>query len=82
MIMKKTSRPKAKAKQPDELAPEYRFDYAKSKPNRFAKRTHPESIAVLLDPDVAQVFETGKAVNAVLRALMTTMPAHRGPSHR
>ena len=28
--------------------------------------------------DVAQVFETGKAMNAVLRALMQAMPAGRG----
>ena len=80
--MKKKSPTKAKAKQPDELALEYRFDYRKAKPNRFAKRTRPESIAVLLDPDVAQVFETGHTVNAVLRALMTTMPPRRGSSHR
>jgi len=80
--MKKTLTTKAKVKQPDELAPEYRFDYGKAKPNRFAKRTRPESIAVLLDPDVAQVFETGDAVNAVLRALMTTMPQGRRSSHR
>jgi hypothetical protein len=80
--MKKPLPTKGKAKQPDELAPEYRFDYRKAKRNRFAKRTRPESIAVLLDPDVAQVFETGDAVNTVLRALMTTMPAGRRPSHR
>ena len=80
--MKKTLRTKTKAEQPYELAPEYRFDYRKAKPNRFAKRTRPESVAVLLDPDVAQVFETGRAVNDVLRALMTTMPTRRGPSHR
>jgi hypothetical protein len=80
--MKKKSPTKVKAEQQDELAPEYRFDYRKAKPNRFAKRTQPESIAVLLDPDVAQVFETGDKVNAVLRALMTTMPPGRGPSHR
>ena len=61
---------------------EYELDYAWAKPNRFAKRTRPESIAVLLDPDVAQVFETGDAVNAVLRALMTTMPQGRRSSHR
>jgi len=35
-----------------------------------------------LDPDVAQVFATGEAVNAVLRALMTTMPVQRGSPHR
>jgi len=79
--MKKKLPVKAKAKRPDELAPEYHFDYRKAKPNRFAKGTRPESVAVLLDPDVAQVFETGRAVNAVLRALMTTMPTRRGPSH-
>ena len=54
-----TSPTKARTKQPDELAPEYRFEYGNAKPNRFAKRLRPESIAVLLDPDVAQVFETG-----------------------
>ena len=80
-IMKKTLRGKTKAKQPKVLAPEYHFYDGKAKENRFAKRTRPESMAILLDPDVAQVFETGKAVNAVLRALMT-MPAGRGSSHR
>jgi hypothetical protein len=80
--MKKTSPTKTKPEQPDELAPDYRFDYRKAKPNRFAKRARPESIAVLLDPDVAQVFETSDTVNAVLRALMTTMPRGRGSSHR
>lgn len=80
--MKKTLRTKTKAEQPDDLAPEYRFDYRKARPNRFAKRTQPESIAVLLDPDVAQVFETGDTVNAVLRALMTTMPPRRGSWRR
>jgi hypothetical protein len=80
--MKTTLPTKMKAQQPDELAPEYRFDYRKAKPNRFAKRMQPESMVVLLDPDVAQVFKTGDTVNAVLRALMTTMPPRRGSSHR
>jgi hypothetical protein len=35
--MKKTPPTKAKAEQLDELAPEYRFEYGKAKPNRFAK---------------------------------------------
>jgi hypothetical protein len=80
--MKKTSVIKKKAEQLDELGPEYRFEYRKAKPNRFAKRTRPQSVAVLLAPDVAKVFETGEAVNAVLRALMMTMPTGRGSSHR
>jgi hypothetical protein len=80
--MKKTSAAKAKKRQPDELAPEYRFDYGKAKLNRFAKRTQPKSVAVLLDPDVANVFGTGEAVNAVLRAWITVMPAGRRSSRR
>lgn len=36
-------------KRPDELRSEYRFDYAKAKPNRFAERIRKGSVAVLLD---------------------------------
>jgi len=73
--MKSKSETKAKAKRENGLRPEYRFDYSKAKPNRFAERTRPGSVAVLLDPDVAQVFKSPESVNAVLRALMATMPA-------
>ena len=31
-------------------------------------------VMVILDPDVANVFTTSATVNAVLRALITTMP--------
>ena len=58
----------------DELLPEYRFDYSKAKPNRFASRPMPTKTTVDLDPDVASVFTTPEAVNAVLRALIQTMP--------
>lgn len=78
--MKKTSTLKMKAKQHDGLAPEYRFEYGQAKLNRFVKSTAPESIAVLLDPDVAKVFETGDSVNAILRALMANMPDGRNSS--
>jgi hypothetical protein len=37
---------------------------------------------VLLDPDVARFFKSAESVNAVLRALMTTMPARRVPAAR
>lgn len=60
-----------------ELKEEYRFDYSKSKPNRFAERMQRGSLAVVLDPDVAQVFQDAESVNAVLRALMTTMPQRK-----
>ena len=75
--MKNTSPTKTKAKRAVELKSEYRFDYSKAKPNRFAERKG--SIAVLLDPDVARVFQDAESVNAVLRALMSAMPARRAP---
>jgi hypothetical protein len=80
--MRNTARTKAKAKRDDGLRSEYRFDYSKAKPNRFAERTQPGSVAVLLDPDVARVFKSPESVNAVLRALMATMPAARPTAKR
>ena len=77
MTMKTTSLPKARARQSNGLHPEYPFDYTKAKPNRFADRMQTGSLAVVLDPDVAQVFQNAESVNAVLRALLATMPAHK-----
>jgi len=57
-----------------ELREEYRFDYTKAKPNRFAGERDEPRVVVVLDPDVAEVFETPDSVNAVLRALIKTMP--------
>ena len=59
----------------DELLPEYEFDYAQAKPNRFAtgSGTSAQRI-VVLDEDVAQVFRTPESVNKVLRALIASMP--------
>jgi len=58
----------------DELLPEYDFDYSKARPNRFAPGMSEDSQVIILDPDVAKVFTTSKSVNAILRALITTMP--------
>jgi hypothetical protein len=58
----------------DELKAEYRFDYRKARPNRFAGKYQAGCRAVLLEPDVAKVFTTPESVNAVLRALLETMP--------
>ncbi len=80
--MKNTSRSRAKARQPGSLRPEYHFDYARAKPNRFVERIPAGAVAVLLDPDVARFFKSAESVNAVLRALMTTMPKHRTPTAR
>ena len=54
----------------DDLRAEYRFDYRKARPNRFAGRVDPERLVVTLDPDVSQVFTTSESVNSVLRALI------------
>ncbi|HEY3267137.1 MAG TPA: hypothetical protein VGM37_09440 [Armatimonadota bacterium] len=59
------------------MRPEYEIDYSKAKPNRFAGRVKLPSVVVALDPDVAEVFQTPESVNAVLRALITTMPEVR-----
>jgi len=77
MTMKNTLRTRPKTKKSDDLRPEYRFDYTEAKPNRFAGRIPKGSIAVLLDTDVARLFKSAETVNAVLRALMTTMPPRR-----
>ncbi|MBK7931086.1 MAG: hypothetical protein IPJ98_27515 [Bryobacterales bacterium] len=75
--MKNTSSAKPKQDRSSGLKPEYRFDYAKGQPNRFAGRAQGASVAVQLDPDVARVFQDAESVNAVLRALLTTMPVQR-----
>jgi hypothetical protein len=59
------------------LRKEYQFDYAKAKPNRFAGQSAEERVVVVLDPDVAEVFETPDSVNEVLRALIITMPKQK-----
>jgi hypothetical protein len=59
----------------DDLQPEYRFDYQKAKPNRFAIENNVEKLkVVVLDDDVAQVFTTSEAVNKALRAFIEAIP--------
>ena len=53
---------------------EQSFDYRKARPNRFAGRGGKNSIVVMLDADVSEVFSTSKSVNTVLRALIAAMP--------
>ena len=71
--MKKTQA----SKSTDEMLSEYRFDYRKAKPNRFAGRVSKEQRVVVLDPDVSKIFTSSESVNTVLRALITTMPRSR-----
>jgi hypothetical protein len=57
----------------DEMRPHYDFDYSKSKPNRFASRFSEDAVAVVLDPDVAKVFQSAEAVNTFLRSVITAI---------
>lgn len=59
----------------DDMLPEYTLDYSKARPNRFAGRISPGSRVVVLDPDVAEYFTTPEQVNALLRAVIATVPA-------
>jgi hypothetical protein len=72
--MKKARKANQAAEPDQDMLAEYRFDYSKARPNRFAARLKPGSRAFVLDPDVAAVFSTPESVNAVLRALIETMP--------
>jgi len=78
--MKKANSPKRGAAMIRELRPEYRFDYRKAKPNRFAGQPDEGRVVVVLDPDVSEVFHTPDSVNEVLRALIKTMPPKRKAS--
>lgn len=70
--MKKT--PTTKSRKIQEMAPEYRFDYKKAKPNRFAVRMKDEPLIVMIEPDIAKVFTSSEDVNKALRALISAMP--------
>jgi len=56
------------------LRQEYRFDYSRAKPNRFATQISKDSVAVILEPDVAARFKSSKAVNALLRSVLAALP--------
>ena len=62
--MKETLARKKKQTKREALRSEYRFDYSKSKPNRFAAKMSEGAIAIVLEPDVAAVFKSSKTVNA------------------
>ena len=61
--MKKASRKRAR----DEMRAEY--DFSKGVRNKYAGRIARTTTIVLLEPDVAKVFDTSEAVNSALRAL-------------
>ena len=79
----RAARPKRSRRVVDELRPDYDFDYANSRPNRFAtKSTAGDAVAVVLDPDVATVFRSSEAVNSFLRSVISAIPPVERSSKR
>lgn len=72
--MKKTSSRRKATQTRDEMRGEYRFDYRKARPNRFASLMKGRTVAVVLDPDVASVFQSSESVNSLLRSLISALP--------
>jgi len=60
-----------------DLSPEYRFDYSKSKPNRFARLLPRDAVVVVLDPDVAAHFRDSRRLNSFLRAAIAALKGRR-----
>ena len=69
--MKKTPKGKKSKSPVDDLRAEYRFDYRKAAPNRFAAAISEATVAVVLEPDV---FKSSHAVNSFLRSAISAMP--------
>lgn len=61
----------------DDLRAEYALDYAESRPNRFAPRMGGTVVAVVLEPDVAAVFDTSESVNRLLRSVIAALPPEK-----
>jgi hypothetical protein len=62
--------PTTKSRKVQDMPTEYRFDYKKAKPNRFAARMKDEPLVVMIEPDVAKGFKPSEQVNNALRALI------------
>jgi len=77
--MRRTSNPKGRRPAPGGMRAEYEFDYRKGRPNRFAAVMKGSTVAVVLDPDVASVFQTSEAVNSLLRSVISALPADVRP---
>lgn len=63
----------------DELRKEYRFDYSKASPNRFAAGLQQGGRLVLLEPEVAAAFPNANDVNKALKSVIKAKAAKRLP---
>ncbi len=73
--MKKTSKGRRTGR--EDMRPEYRFDYRKSRPNRFAPLMKDRAVAIVLDPDVASVFRSPQMINSLLRSEIRALPKQK-----
>ena len=75
--MKSTRRHASRTREVD-MPAEYQLDWSKAKPNPYAARLK-DTVAVVLAPDVAEVFPTSESVNTLLRSVIAAVPR---PSRR
>ena len=70
---------KAKSRgMPDEMRPEYDFDYSTAVRGKYYRRLLREGANVaVLEPDVAKAFRSSAAVNEALRSLLRMSEATR-----
>ena len=64
------------------MLPEYGFDYRHARPNRFAPQLRGKLLTVVLEPDVARVFDSSEAVNRFLRSVISAVPRKERSSSR
>jgi len=76
--MKRTKRRNPRPDSND-VREEYTFDYSRAKPNRFASQMNRPVVAVVLEPDVASVFNSAGKVNAQLRSAIAARPRKKQP---
>jgi len=70
---------KAKSRaMPDDMRPEYTFDYSTAVRGKYYRRLLKEGAnVVVLEPDVARAFRSSAAVNEALRSLLRMSEATR-----
>jgi len=73
--MKSIRRSRSRTKDVD-MPTEYQLDWSKAKPNPYAARLK-GTVAVVLAPDVAEVFPTSDSVNTLLRSVIAAVPRPR-----
>jgi hypothetical protein len=70
---------KAKSRsEPDDMRPEYDFDYSTAVRGKYYRRLLKEGAnVVVLEPDLAEAFRTSAAVNEALRSLLEVSESTR-----